>query len=81
MEHDRAGQRLARPADTCDVIEMGVGQQDVTDAQVVRVDDLEQLFDLVARIDEDASWVISSARTKPFFMNGGAARLSISMAS
>ena len=45
------------------VIDVGMGQQDVGDLELLRLDEVQQLFDLVAGIDEDG--LLASARSPP----------------
>ncbi len=54
MQHHRGSRRRPGAADAGDVIEMGVRQQDVLDRQLLARDEVEQLVDRLAWIDDDA---------------------------
>ena len=70
VQHDRRAERFLRPADAGDVIEVGVRQQDVANREPVVSDRLEEQFDVVARVDDDAFPGVLAAQYEAVLLEG-----------
>ena len=76
MQPDRHAERLLRGRDAGDVIEMGVGQQDVADREPVLLDRRQELVDLVAGVDDDALAGVLAADDESVLEERGRLRVS-----
>jgi hypothetical protein len=69
-EPDRYAERALRRGDAGDVVEMRVRQKDVRDGELVAADGVQQLIDLVARIDHDAFACVFTAEHETVLEEG-----------